>query len=176
MNLRLAIGAAVAAAGLASLANAAELTATVSRISATGVGDVIGTVAFKDGPGGLVITPRLTGLPPGEHGFHVHVNPSCAPGPNPQGQPAAGLSAGGHYDPGSAGKHAGPHGSGHKGDLPKLVIEADGTAAKGDLVAPQLKVDDLKGRSLMIHAGGDNYSDQPEPLGGGGARIACAVL
>jgi len=27
----------------------------------------------------------------------------------------------------------------------------------------------------MIHAGGDNYSDQPEPLGGGGGRIACGV-
>jgi Cu-Zn family superoxide dismutase len=28
----------------------------------------------------------------------------------------------------------------------------------------------------MIHAGGDNYSDQPVPLGGGGARIACGVV
>jgi len=28
----------------------------------------------------------------------------------------------------------------------------------------------------MIHAGGDNYSDSPAPLGGGGARIACGVL
>jgi Copper/zinc superoxide dismutase (SODC) len=34
---------------------------------------------------------------------------------------------------------------------------------------------DVKGRSVMIHAGGDNYSDQPAPLGGGGARIACGV-
>jgi len=30
-------------------------------------------------------------------------------------------------------------------------------------------VADVKGRSIMIHAGGDNYSDQPAPLGGGGA-------
>jgi Cu-Zn family superoxide dismutase len=34
---------------------------------------------------------------------------------------------------------------------------------------------DVKGRSIVIHAGGDNYSDQPAPLGGGGARIACGV-
>ena len=27
----------------------------------------------------------------------------------------------------------------------------------------------------MIHAGGDNYSDHPEALGGGGARVACGV-
>jgi len=28
----------------------------------------------------------------------------------------------------------------------------------------------------MIHAGGDNYADQPAPLGGGGARVACGVI
>jgi hypothetical protein len=28
----------------------------------------------------------------------------------------------------------------------------------------------------MIHAGGDTYSDAPEPLGGGGPRIACGVV
>jgi len=43
------------------------------------------------------------------------------------------------------------------------------------LVVPHLTVADVKGRSIMIHAGGDNYSDQPAPLGGGGARIACGV-
>jgi superoxide dismutase, Cu-Zn family len=35
-------------------------------------------------------------------------------------------------------------------------------------------VAEVKGRSIMIHAGGDNYSDQPAPLGGG--RIACGVV
>ena len=33
---------------------------------------------------------------------------------------------------------------------------------------------ELDGRSLMLHAGGDN--DHPEPLGGGGARIACGII
>lgn len=28
----------------------------------------------------------------------------------------------------------------------------------------------------MIHAGSDNYSDDPKPLGGGGDRIACGVI
>ena len=49
-----------------------------------------------------------------------------------------------------------------------------GRATK-DVVAPHLKVSDVKGHSIMIHAGGDNYSDQPAPVGGGGARIACGV-
>jgi len=39
-----------------------------------------------------------------------------------------------------------------------------------------LKMADLKGRALMIHTGGDNYADQPAPLGGGGVRWACGVI
>ena len=47
----------------------------------------------------------------------------------------------------------------------------------GVLIAPRIKsLDALKGHALMIHAGGDNYADQPAPLGGGGARLACGVL
>jgi Cu-Zn family superoxide dismutase len=61
------------------------------------------------------------------------------------------------------------------GDLPVLEVAADGTAQL-TLTAPRLTVPDARGRALMIHAGGDNYSDQPEPLGGGGPRIACGVI
>ena len=28
----------------------------------------------------------------------------------------------------------------------------------------------------MVHMGGDNHSDHPAPLGGGGARVACDVI
>ena len=35
---------------------------------------------------------------------------------------------------------------------------------------------DVQGRSLMVHAGGDNHADHPAPLGGGGARVACGVI
>lgn len=42
-------------------------------------------------------------------------------------------------------------------------------------MATRLRLADLAGRALMIHAGGDNFSDQPEKNGGGGARIACGV-
>ena len=31
-------------------------------------------------------------------------------------------------------------------------------------------------RALMIHAGGDNHSDHPAALGGGGGRIVCGVI
>jgi Cu-Zn family superoxide dismutase len=88
---------------------------------------------------------------------------------------AAAMAAKGHYDPDDTKKHAGPEGEGHKGDLPVLEVAADGTA-QTTLTAPRLKVADAQGRALMVHAGGDNYSDEPKPLGGGGARIACGVV
>lgn len=148
---------------------------TVNAISAGGVGKVIGTIGISDASEGLVIMPDLAELPPGDHGFHIHINPDCGPGAGPDGQPAAGLAAGGHYDPASTGKHLGPHGQGHKGDLPALRVDAGGNAMTS-VIAPQLKLADVKGRAIMIHAGGDNYADQPSPLGGGGARIACGVI
>ena len=54
------------------------------------------------------------------------------------------------------------------------MADADGVA-KAKLHAPNLQAKDLKGHSVMIHEGGDNYTDNP-PLGGGGARIACGVI
>jgi Cu-Zn family superoxide dismutase len=81
-----------------------------------------------------------------------------------------------HLDPKHSGKHLGPDSTeGHSGDLPVLVVDDSG-AAQISVVAPHLSVDDVLGHSIMIHAGGDNYSDQPAPLGGGGARIACGKL
>ncbi len=155
--------AAIVLAG-AGAAYAANETVTMTAIDANGIGKEIGTLRLSDTKAGLQITPRLAGLPPGDHGFHVHVNPNCGPGNGPDGKPAAGLAAGGHYDPANTGKHLGPFGEGHKGDMPVLTVDASGKASKS-VVAPHLTVADVKGRSIVIHAGGDNYSDQPAPPG-----------
>ncbi|MCP6423609.1 superoxide dismutase family protein, partial [Klebsiella pneumoniae] len=76
------------------------------------------------------------------------------------------FAAGGHLDPASSGKHLGPQGAGHLGDLPALVVNASGIANQ-PVAAPRLTLKDVQGRALMIHEGGDNYSDEPKPLGGG---------
>jgi superoxide dismutase, Cu-Zn family len=175
MKARIVTLASVIVAAGAGAAYAANETVTMNAIDANGVSKEIGTLRLSDTKEGLEIMPGLAGLPPGDHGFHVHVNPNCGPGNGPNGQPAAGMAAGAHYDPANTGKHLGPHGEGHKGDLPALTVDASGEATKG-VVAPHLTVADIKGRSIIIHAGADNYSDQPAPLGGGGARIACGVV
>ncbi len=177
--MKIILGAALVAGvavAFAHQASADDVTVKVYRTAEKGQGAEVGTIRFADGKLGLEIYPNLKGLPPGPHGFHIHENRSCAAKANPQGQMVLGLAAGGHYDPGKTGKHEGPHSDvGHLGDLPVLEVKADGTAS-GKLRAPRLKVADIRKRSVMIHAGGDNYSDQPAALGGGGGRIACGVI
>jgi superoxide dismutase, Cu-Zn family len=158
----------------AALPALAAVSVKMNQIDAKGAGKAIGTIRAEDSKKGLVLHVDLKALPPGDHGFHVHELGNCDP-KDKEGTMTAGLAAGGHYDPHKAGKHEGPTGQGHLGDLPPLKVDANGKV-KGKVSAPRLKVADLKGRALMIHEGGDNYSDNPKPLGGGGARIACGVV
>ena len=173
LALSLAVAASLSAIALAQAAS--SKTVTIDAISAQGVGAKLGTITLSDSTGGLTLKINLKGLTAGQHGFHVHANASCAAAEQ-NGTMTAGMGAGGHFDPDKTGKHLGPLAEGgHKGDLPALTVAADGTA-KETLIAPHLKLADMAGHAIMIHAGGDNYSDQPKPLGGGGARIACGVV
>ena len=151
-------------AGGTGAAYAASATVNITAIDANGVGKQIGTLHLSDTKAGLQITPLLAGLPAADHGFHVHVNPNCGLGNGPNGQPAAGMAAGDHYDPANTGKHRGPLGEGHKGDLPVLTVDESGKATK-DVVAPHLTVADVKGHSIMIHVGGDGIPDPASATG-----------
>jgi len=151
---------------VATLGTCATVKVEIYLTSKHGKGDFIGTVTATDTPYGLLLTPDLKGLPPGPHGFHVHDNPTCAD---------EGMGAGGHFDPQQSRRHLGPYSeAGHLGDLPVLIVDQQGQALI-PLLAPRLTVAQIGGHALMIHAGGDTYSDQPT-LGGGGARIACGVI
>ena len=170
-RLALCVVAGLAMFGGQSLA--AEVVIPINAIDTAGIGVGIGTLTVRDTKAGMLVTPGLSGLTAGPHGFHVHENPSCAPREQ-DGKPVPGLAAGGHFDPGKTGRHEGPWAHGHVGDMPALAVNGDG-AARDSVVVPRLKVADLKGRSIVIHAGADNYADQPKPLGGGGSRVACGV-
>lgn len=166
----------LATALMSGAAYSATQTITLYEALPQGQGAETGKVTVSETPYGLLFTPSLKGLPPGVHGFHVHENASCQP-KDKDGKPVAALMAGGHWDPQQTDKHMGPYSeAGHLGDLPGLVVNADGTADYA-VLAPRLKsLDQLKGRALMVHAGGDNYDDHPHALGGGGARMVCGVI
>lgn len=138
-------------------------------ITADGIGDSIGTITIKRVSEGLKFDPRLKGLTPGVHGFHVHENGACGSGEK-DGLIQAGLAAGSHYDPDKSGQHLGPYGMGHRGDLSMLDVSNDGTALM-PITSNRLTLDELHGRSIIIHANSDDYQKQP-----GGPRIACGIV
>src|ERR1017187_10841284 len=63
----------------------------VANIKGTSANSLLkGTVTLMDTPAGLKVDARLSGLPPGQHGFHIHEFGSCDD---------VGKAAGGHYNP-----------------------------------------------------------------------------
>ena len=155
-------------------ASAAEMTVSMHMAEKQGPGTALGEVRIVETPYGLAFYPMLKGLTPGLHGFHIHEKPSCAAAEK-DGALVPALAAGGHLDPQGSKKHGEPWGEGHLGDLPPLHVAADGSATS-PVLGPRLKLADVRNRSMMIHAGGDNHADHPMPLGGGGARVACGVI
>ena len=154
--------------------HAEEIVVEMHYVTDQGVGQKIGTVTVSDNPHGTLFTPQLNGLSPGLRGFHIHEFGDCAPAEK-DGKMVAGQAAGGHFDPSGSGRHEGPYSDGHLGDLPALYVDQEGRA-EHPVLAPRIKLEEIRGRALMIHSGGDNYSDEPKELGGGGSRVACGLI
>jgi Cu-Zn family superoxide dismutase len=136
-----------------------------------------GRVTFVETGGRLVVEGKLTGLPPGFHGFHVHAVGKCEAGP------PAFTSAGGHL---VVGDQAHPV---HAGDGPVIMVLADQTA-EIRFTTDRYKLAELlsaEGTAMMVHANPDNYSNVPtryapevdamtKATGDAGDRIACGVV
>jgi Cu-Zn family superoxide dismutase len=146
----------------------AELSIPVYSTIKSGTGNPVGTITVSESNYGLLFTPNLHDLTPGIHGFHIHQNPSCD---------NDGMAAGGHLDPSNTNQHLGPYNDrGHLGDLPALTVDAKGQATLPILAPRLMRLSDIQNHSLMIHEGGDNYSDEPAKLGGGGTRMECGII
>ena len=132
----------------------------------------IGEIVVVNTKYGVAFFPNLKGITEGQHGFHVHANGDCG-----STEKGLGMKAGGHWDPAETKAHSFPwDDKGHKGDLPALYANKDGVASY-PVLAPKIKnISELKGKSVMVHIGGDNHHDKPAALGGGGARMACGVI
>ncbi len=173
-TMRIAAMAFASALMLAAGTALAGQSVEIYRLTPEGPGASLGTVELSDTGYGLLLVPDLAGLEPGEHGFHVHANGNCGPAEK-DGKTVPGLAAGGHFDPKGSGDHEGPSGQGHLGDLPVLLVSGDGSASH-PVEASRLSVAAVQGRALIVHGGGDNYSDEPAALGDGGARVACGII
>lgn len=127
-----------------------------------------GSASLVDTASGLEVRVSGEGLPAGTHGVHLHTVGRCdAPGFQ---------SAGAHWNP--AMKQHGrdnPQGA-HAGDLPNLVVGADGRGTIRFTV-PESSLStllDADGAAVVIHAGADDY--RTDPSGNSGGRIACGVI
>lgn len=145
-------------------------TVTVDMLDRKGM--PIGAVRLTHHDEGVHIAARVSGLEPGEHGFHVHENAAC--------DPPSFESAGGHFAPGDR-QHGlrNPQGP-HAGDLPNLRARDD-RVADTTFVAPNLSLRGgdgslvgVGGAALVVHSGPDDY--RTDPSGDSGERVACGVI
>ncbi|CAA0347577.1 putative Superoxide dismutase [Alteromonas alvinellae] len=159
-----------------------RLSLQVNLINGFGVGDNAGSILITQEEGGVRVTADVTGLPAGLNGMHFHEKPSCEAG-SQGGKQVAGLAAGGHYGHGHMKMNMGdidmkemsPEAHAMhiqmmkpKGDLPPLLIGESGSASDS-VFGANLTLEELRGRSLMIHKG-------PDVDGTSGPKIACAVI
>lgn len=143
-------------------------------------GAAVGQVTFTEAPGGVLIRLEFAaqGVPPGWHGLHLHQVGDCS-------DFAAGFHASGaHVGMGPRVQHglmnpAGPE----AGDLPNVFVTPAGAHAElftDRVTLHAVKVGnrepllDADGSALVIHANPDDQTTQP--IGGAGARVACAAL
>jgi superoxide dismutase, Cu-Zn family len=160
-----------AASILAAPSGAEELRAHAIIINTNG--ERVGTASLVETAAGDVrVSMSVSGVTPGEHGFHVHAVGLC--------DPTAFASAGAHFNP-QGHQHglqtsAGPH----AGDMPNLLVKSDGTAtfdmtvSRFTLRAGNASILDADRSALIIHA--DRDDGITDPTGNSGARVACGVI
>ena len=133
---------------------------------------VAGTILFKQQANGpTLIVGKITGLTPGEHGFHIHEFGDLSQGCE---------SAGGHYNP--DGVDHGDLEEGHVGDLGNITADEDGVAnisiaaKRVDLTGERSVV----GRAVVVHSDKDDLGqggdDESLKTGNAGDRLACGVI
>lgn len=141
-----------------------------AKVDGGDVSQVSGIVTFVDSIGGVLVSAELSGLEPGEHGFHVHEVGDCG---------GDGFeAAGGHFNPEGV-----QHGNAldpihHAGDLGNIVADDQGLASYskeiGGISLEEGEPNSVVGKAIIVHQGVDDFETQPS--GASGPRIACGVI
>lgn len=129
---------------------------------------VTGQVVFTKVGDAVQVVVSVSGLTPGDHGFHIHEFGDCSADD--------GTSAGGHYNPENM-QHAGPtDDTRHVGDLGNITADENGVANKMyiDSGIALNGEHSIIGRGVIVHADKDDLTSQP--TGAAGARVACGTI
>jgi Cu-Zn family superoxide dismutase len=144
----------------------AEITKAVAILLSTKGSKAEGRVTFTLADRGVHVKGEISGLTPGEHGFHVHEFGVWSPD---------GKAAGSHFNPTGA-MHGEREGSKrHIGDLGNIRANENGNASI-DFVDPHLAFHgphSIIGRGLVVHEKADDYG---QPVGNAGGRLAVGVI
>jgi len=120
-----------------------------------------GVVRFYQQQGGVLVAAEVTGLPKTDTGFfgcHIHEGRDCG-GRNFE-------NTGSHFSSVSVGHPM------HAGDLPPLLGN-EGRASL-QVLTNRFRVEDIIGRTVIIHSQPDDFHTQPS--GNAGEKIACGVI
>ncbi|XP_057370725.1 superoxide dismutase [Cu-Zn]-like isoform X2 [Daphnia carinata] len=138
------------------------------------LGENVKGVLHFDQQGDVVnVKGEVTGLTPGDHGFHVHEFGDYTNGC---------MSAGPHFNP-TAVEHGGPTDQvRHVGDLGNIVANEAGVATVDikDSLLSLSGANGIIGRTLVVHADPDDLGKGGHELskvtGNAGARVACGIV
>jgi superoxide dismutase, Cu-Zn family len=141
----------------------------IAVLHSTQGNNITGTVTFTEVADGVQVQAEITGLSPGEHGFHVHEFGDCSA--------ADASSAGAHFNSTSQPHGAPDAAARHVGDMGNVEADASGAAKLTYLDHNMSLANDQRsiiGRSVVVHAKADDLKSQP--AGDSGARVACGVI
>lgn len=159
------IAAAIALLALPAMAQDAGATAVMMDQSGTN----LGTLTLVDADGGVHVSGELTGIPNGEHGFHIYATGTCDAASQFE-------SAGLHFEPGDK-QHGSDNPAGpHAGDMTNVTADDNGKAIvdihNANVTLAALL--DADGAALVLHDAPDDYKTDPD--GNSGPRFACGVI
>lgn len=134
--------------------------------------NVIGHFLFSQKPGQpTLLVGRVTGLEPGEHGFHIHQYGDLSNGCE---------SAGPHFNP--DGVDHGDATEGHVGDLGNITADENGVA-EINLILRRVDLSgdrSVVGRAIVVHADEDDLGqggdEESLKTGNAGDRVGCGVI